>query len=113
MATVLRWPAAGHSADPLTDGVQQQLARWNRERLAPALPASDWRLALERDQDMLALEAWFLEYFRAEVSEEARQAPPDSWAFLDGHEVPVIEKPFGPGAFEHAVHRILTGCGNV
>jgi len=35
-------------------------------------------------------------------------ANPDAWAFLEGHEVPVIEKPFGPDAFEHAVHRVVS-----
>ena len=64
MATVLQWPRYGECSDLLTDGVQQQLARWNRERLGPRLPGEDWRLSMERDQQMLALEAEFIQLLR-------------------------------------------------
>jgi hypothetical protein len=82
MATVLQWPRTGSSSDLLTDGVQQQLARWNRERLRPRLPADDWREAMECDQPMLALEAEFIQRLRAEASDRAAEAPSDADGFI-------------------------------
>ena len=82
MATVLKWPAYRASDDLLTDGVQQQLARWNRERLAPRLPDADWRYAMERDQQMLALEGQFIELLRDDVADEAADAPRDPDGFV-------------------------------
>ncbi len=82
MATVLKWPRTGSSSDLLTDGVQQQLARWNRERLRPRLPADDWREAMERDQPMLALEAEFIQRLRAEASGRVAEAPSDADGFI-------------------------------
>ena len=82
MATVLKWPAYRSSDDVLTDGVQQQLARWNRERLTPRLPSEDWREEMERDQDMLALEAQFIEALRDDVSDEATDAPSEPESFV-------------------------------
>jgi hypothetical protein len=82
MASVLRWPAYQASADLLTDGVQQRLARWNHERLAPRLPDGDWRLTLDRDQEMLGLEGSLLDALREEVEEEASDAPSEPQAFV-------------------------------
>ena len=82
MATVLKWPAYRASDDLLTDGVQQQLARWNRERLAPRLPDADWRYTMERDQQMLALEGQFIELLRDDVADEAADAPRDPDGFV-------------------------------
>ena len=82
MASVLNWPAYRESSDLLTDGVQQQLARWNRERLSPRLPDSDWRITADRDQQMLALEGEFIELLRDEVREEAAEAPCEPDAFV-------------------------------
>jgi hypothetical protein len=82
MATVLQWPRFGDSSELLTDGVQQQLARWNRERLSPALPSGDWRERLHRDEQMLALEAEFIEALREEAEQEAAEAPSEPQAFV-------------------------------
>ena len=94
MATVLQWPRSGSSSDFLTDGVQQQLARWNRERLSPRLPAEDWRSSMERDQQMLALEAGFIQLLREGAREEAAQAPGDADGFVRWFEA---LKQNGPG----------------
>jgi hypothetical protein len=79
MATILKWPSdrASH--------VQQQLARWNRERLAPGLP-TDWRVTMERDQEMLGLEAQFIEILRNEVCREAAKVPDAASAFVQWFE---------------------------
>ena len=82
MATVLQWPAYRASDDLLTDGVQQRLARWNHQRLSPRLPDDDWRLVLDRDQEMLGLEASLLEALREGVREEAAEVPSDPQALV-------------------------------
>ena len=82
MATVLQWPRTGDGSDLLTDGVQQQLACWNRERLSPRLPPENWRLSMERDQQMLGLEAEFIQSLREQAREEAAEAPSDADGFV-------------------------------
>ncbi|MEO0030895.1 MAG: hypothetical protein RIS94_653 [Pseudomonadota bacterium] len=66
----------------LCDSFQQHLARWNRERLAPALPTAGWRERLEQDHAMLRLEGGFVEGLRAEVVEEAAAVPTDPDGFV-------------------------------
>jgi hypothetical protein len=66
----------------LNDSFQQSLSRWNRERLAPALPSSDWPMRLDRDNRMLRLEGGFLEELRRDVIEEAAAAPTDAQGFV-------------------------------
>jgi hypothetical protein len=66
----------------LTDSFQRGLAHWNRERLAPAFPESDWQKTLDRDVRMQRLEGGFLEELRAEVAEEAAAAPTDADGFV-------------------------------
>jgi hypothetical protein len=70
------------SADFLNDDFQGRLAKWNRERLAPALPGADWELKLQRDHRMLRLEGAFLESLRAEVADEAARVPTDPDRFI-------------------------------
>ena len=82
MASVLNWPAYRESSDLLTDGVQQQLARWNRERLSPRLPDADWRTTADRNQQMLALEGEFIEGLRDDVSDEATDAASEPESFV-------------------------------
>jgi hypothetical protein len=82
MASVLKWPAPRPSSELLTDEVQQQVASWNRQRLSPRLPDADWRLTLEADRQMLALEGEFLDALREEVRDRASQAPKDAEAFV-------------------------------
>ena len=65
MATLLRAdPAPAFVAPALHDQRQRRLAAWNRERLAPTLPAADWELTLARDYQMLRLEGEFMEALR-------------------------------------------------
>jgi hypothetical protein len=66
----------------LNDEFQQSLSRWNRERLAPAFPSSDWPMRLDRDNRMLRLEGAFLEELRRDVAEEAATAPTDADDFV-------------------------------
>lgn len=61
---------------------QQALALWNRDRLSPQIAGPDWVATLERDHRMLRLEGAFLEELRAEVADEAAQAPTDAYGFI-------------------------------
>jgi hypothetical protein len=71
----------------LTHSFQRGLARWNRDRLKPGLPDSNWRHDLDRDMRMLRLEGAFLEELRHDVAVEAANAPqiPDAFvAWFEG-----------------------------
>lgn len=82
----------------LNDDFQQGLARWNRERLSPALPSADWPQALQREFTMRRLEGAFLEELRAEVAEEAARVPTDPEGFVAWFEG---LKATGPGQGDH------------
>ena len=69
-------------SDLLSDETQQELARWNRDRLSPRLPEPDWEAALRREADMLQLQGAFLEALREQVSAEARNVPSDPVGFV-------------------------------
>jgi Iron-containing redox enzyme len=62
------------------------LARWNRTRLAPGMPAHDWRDDLDRDRRMMDIEGRFMEKLRAEVADAAADAPIEAAAFVDWFE---------------------------
>ena len=64
------------------DDFQRGLARWNRARLAPGFPDSDWPGARERDGRMIRLEGEFLDYLRSQIADEAAGAPTDPDGFL-------------------------------
>jgi hypothetical protein len=66
----------------LNDDFQQQLARWNRDRLAPAFPTDDWQAVIGRDATMQRLEGGFLEELRAEIADRAAEAPADAERFI-------------------------------
>lgn len=66
----------------LNDRLQRALSRWNRERLAPQLPSSDWQAQLERDHRMLRLEGAFLEELRRDVVDQAANVATDADGFL-------------------------------
>ena len=66
----------------LTDSFQRGLANWNHERLAPGFPEADWQQTLDRDARMLRLEGAFLESLRAEILDEAADAPTDVDGFI-------------------------------
>jgi hypothetical protein len=82
MASVLDLELHDDGTELLGDVVQQQLARWNRERLKPGLPASRWREALGDEQRMRELEGRFLEALRAERRERAARVPQDACGFV-------------------------------
>jgi hypothetical protein len=65
------------------DQVQQHLARYNAQRLRPALPRSDWREALERELSVRALELAFIESERQHAIPLARQAPREAKGFVN------------------------------
>jgi hypothetical protein len=82
MATLFDARGRRPASQFLNEDFQQGLAHWNRQRLAPSLPTDDWQLILDGDAKMLRLEGAFLEELRAEVAEEAAQAPREPEAFL-------------------------------
>jgi len=82
MATRLRSFANDAGSQFLTDSFQRGLAHWNRERLEPGFPSEDWSRIFERDLKMQRLEGAFLEELRAEVAEEAAEAPTDVEGFI-------------------------------
>jgi hypothetical protein len=78
----------------LTDSFQRGLAHWNRERLMPSFPRSDWQKTLERDLRMTRLEGAFLEQLREEIVATAAHVPTDPEGFLAWFE---SLKDIGPG----------------
>lgn len=83
MATSLLADAVpGRASRFRNDDFQRGLARWNRARLAPAFPDSDWPGADERDARLRRQEADFLDSLRAEVADEAAAAPTDADGFI-------------------------------
>lgn len=70
------------SSQFLTDSFQRGLAHWNRERLEPSFPETDWQKRMERDLRMARLEGGFLEELRAEIVDEAAKAPTDADGFI-------------------------------
>ena len=64
------------------DEFQRSLSRWNRARLAPGFPDEDWPGAEARDARLRRLEGEFLDALRAQVRDEAVEAPTDPDAFI-------------------------------
>ena len=77
-----------------SDTIQQALAHWNRERLSPQFPSSDWNQHFEHEAQMRYLETSLLEELRAEVADRAREAPTDVDGFVEWFE---DLKQTGPG----------------
>jgi hypothetical protein len=82
MATRPRDFANDPGSQFLKDSFQRGLAHWNRERLEPGFPSNDWQKRFERDVKMQRLEGDFLEELRAEVADEAAEAPTDAEGFI-------------------------------
>jgi hypothetical protein len=82
MATRARGFADEAGSQFLKDSFQRGLAHWNRERLEPRFPSDDWQRVMERDVKMQRLEGGFLEELRADVIDEATQAPTDVEGFI-------------------------------
>lgn len=76
-------PMFRFSQDMFSDAFQQDLARWNRDRLAPSTPDAD----LGHDHDlMLSREASFITACREKVQARAAEAPTDAEAFVAWYE---------------------------
>ena len=82
MVSVLQLRRPDGVPDHLSDQPQQALATWNRERLSPRLPDTDWQSALDHDTEMLRLQASFLESLREQVVVEAASVPRDPAGFV-------------------------------
>jgi hypothetical protein len=83
MATRVRLEAVETNTDQYaTHAFQAALARWNRQRLEPAFPSSDWRGSIERDRHMQLLEGAFVENLRESVLDRAAGAPEDADGFI-------------------------------
>jgi len=70
----------------LNNAFQRTLAKWNRQRLAPAMPDVDWRRDFERQMQMLRLEGAFVDELRAEVADDLAEVPEEARAFVDWFE---------------------------
>jgi hypothetical protein len=86
MPSVVQLRRSDETRDLFSDDVQRTLARWNRERLTPRLPDSDWQGSVHRDTDMLLLQGSFLEALRKQVAEEAAGVPRDAAGFVSWYE---------------------------
>ena len=82
MVSVLQFERPDDRRELLSDEMQQQLARWNRDRLAPRFPDADWRGVVRDDSEMLELQGRFLELLRQEVTGRAAMVPSDPGAFV-------------------------------
>ncbi len=82
MATLAPTQSQSTKSQFLTDSFQRGLAHWNRERLEPGFPSDDWQRVFERDVRMERLQGAFLEELRAEVMDEAAEAPTDADGFI-------------------------------
>lgn len=71
-----------HGSQFLQQPFQEELTYWNRERLSPAFPSDMTAERFDRDRRMLRLEHGFIEELRAEVREEAAQAPTEPDGFI-------------------------------
>jgi hypothetical protein len=80
--------------DLFSDDVQQRLARWNRQRLAPRLPDRDRAKSIRDDAEMLQLQDRFIEALRREVAGRVADVPPDPRCFVSWFE---SLKDHGPG----------------
>jgi len=66
----------------LNNAFQRTLAKWNRERLAPSMPDTDWRRDFDRQVQMLRLEGAFMDELRAEVADDLDTVPDEADAFI-------------------------------
>lgn len=78
-------------------GFHRRLAHWNRQRLAVGMPGEDWMSDLRVEHAMRLVEGAFIERFRAEVADQAAQAPTDPVGFVAWFEA---LKQDGPGQYD-------------
>lgn len=94
MATILK----DQGSQFLQQRFQEELSRWNRNRLAPAFPHDFTADRFDGDRKMLRLEFAFIEELRAEVRDQAAQAPTDPDGFIAWFE---DLKQSGPGQHDN------------
>ena len=82
MVSVLQMRSVDDRDDFFSSAFQQDLARWNRDRLAPRFPTADWRSELRADAQMEERQVHFLQFLRAEVAARAAQVPTQPAAFI-------------------------------
>jgi hypothetical protein len=68
--------------DLLPARLHQQLARWNRRRLNPSIPSSDWRSILRQDHGLTLAEGEWIEAERVAVADRAAAAPVEPGPFV-------------------------------
>jgi hypothetical protein len=83
-----------HRSQFFNDEFQRALARWNRCRLAPALPVPGWREELQQNARMQHLQGAFLESLRQDVALQCADAPIDADSFVAWFE---SLRDWGPG----------------
>jgi hypothetical protein len=88
--------------------LHRALARWNRRRLAVAVPRADWRAELDENARMLRVETAFVEAFRAAAAPLAAAVPTDPDAFLAWFEQ---LKDAGPGQWDPLFAWLETEAG--
>lgn len=71
-----------YSGASTTEGLHRTLARWNRRRLAPAVPTDAWRRLASEDSRMLPLERAFLEDMRQMAQPWLKNLPTEPQAFV-------------------------------
>jgi hypothetical protein len=82
---------------PDAETLHRGLARWNRRRLAVAMPHADWRAELNEDARMLRFEGAFVEAFRQHVAPLVEDVPSDPGGFIAWFEG---LKDSGPGQWD-------------
>lgn len=88
---------------------QKRLARFNRQRLTPCLPAGDWRDTLKSDLHFREVEGDFVEAARAEIAPMLDGLPEDADGFVAWFEAlrdygPGQNDPLFPWLAEQATH---------
>ena len=109
MLTPIDTPRTGARAEDDRRGAafQQRLTRFNRDRLAVAMPSEDWEAALSVETNMRRFEGRWIEAERAQVADRAATAPADPDGFVAWFEAllddgPGQGDPLFPWLTEHA-----------
>jgi hypothetical protein len=79
-------PAFVADPDQYFSALHQRLAQWNRRRLRPAAPSSDWRSLHRQDGEVSLIEGEWVEAERLAIADLAQAAPADADAFVDWFE---------------------------
>ena len=82
MLSVLQMRPVDDRDDFFSSEFQEDLARWNRDRLAPRFPTADWRSEVHADAQMEERQLHFLQFLHAEVAARAAQVPTQPAAFI-------------------------------